>query len=239
MGRERLVEVLDRVGARVAAGQVPVVVFDLDSTLFATAHRNLAILRDFVGTHGHEFPDLDAHVAALEPDDMGWEVLAPLRDRGYAPDDLPRRFVPFWKDRFFADEWLDHDEPNPGAAEFARGVHGRGGLVYYLTGRHVGGMEIGTVRALVRHGFPMFRARTVLHLKPGFDVPDFEFKRDAVADIRSHGGPVEATFENEPGNANLFLKSFPEGLHFLLLTEHSPNAEVPDPALIQIPDFRT
>ena len=54
---------------------------------------------------------------------------------GYAPPHLSSRFGPFWKARFFTDDWIDHDEPNPGAAEFARAVHGRGALVYYLTGR--------------------------------------------------------------------------------------------------------
>ena len=50
-------------------------------------------------------------------------------------------------------------------------------------------------------------------------------------------GAVVATFENEPGNANLFLDAFPDALHFLLLTEHSPEAEAPRPELIQTDDF--
>jgi hypothetical protein len=50
-------------------------------------------------------------------------------------------------------------------------------------------------------------------------------------------GEVVATFENEPGNANLLLEAFPDARHFLLDTVHSPEAEAPDSALIVIEDF--
>lgn len=237
MGRPKLREALDRVQAVVVDGRLPLVVFDLDSTLFTTAYRNLRILREFADAHAARFPDLLEHLDALEHSEMGWNVLEPLRRRGYEHPELTRAFGPFWVERFFTDAYLEADEPNPGAAEYARACHARGALLYYLTGRHVGGMEVGTVRSLTRHGFPFWRGRCVLHLKPSFDEPDLAYKTEAIADIRSHRAEVVATFENEPGNANLFLRSFPEALHFLLQTEHSPDAESPDPALIPIPDF--
>ena len=68
-------------------------------------------------------------------------------------------------------------------------------------------------------------------------MSDTGFKDDATADLRSYRGEVVASFENEPGNANMFLRAFPEALHFLLLTVHSPGAEEPDPALIRSTDF--
>jgi len=238
MAAGRLAEVLDRVTDLAAHGPAPLVVFDLDSTLFTTRLRNLAILREFAEQHQASFPDLAEQVRDLSVEQMGWGVLDPLRRRGYDPPELKSVFTPFWVDRFFTDDYLEHDEPNPGAVRFAVACHERGALLYYLTGRHLGGMEQGTVHALLEHGFPLFRGREVLHLKPAFDVPDFAYKQQAVAAIRSHHAPVVATFENEPGNANLFLREFPDGLHFLLQTEHSPEAPEPDPTLIPIPDFR-
>jgi hypothetical protein len=66
---------------------------------------------------------------------------------------------------------------------------------------------------------------------------DRAFKDDALSDIRSYKGRVIATFENEPGNANLFAQAFPDALHFWLLTLHSPDAERPSPVLIRSEDF--
>ena len=110
-------------------------------------------------------------------------------------------------------------------------------MLYYLTGRHVDGMHLGTAKSLVDHGFPLYRGRTVLHLKPSFHMKDHDFKEMALADIRSLAGPVVATFENEPGNANLFLASFPDAAHFLVSEVHSPSAPPPSPLLVKLADF--
>lgn len=238
MGRERLKEVLDRIEVNVAHGRLPLVVFDLDSTLFSTGARNLRILTEFAREHVSEFPELPARAAELTAEDFGWTVLEPLEQRGYAPEGLSKRFIPYWVQRFFTDEYVQHDPPNPGAAEYVAACHARGALIYYLTGRHRGGMELGTVSSLSANHFPYFRGRAVLHLKPSFEMPDLAYKADAINDIRSYLSPVVATFENEPGNANLFLESFPDGLHFLLETEHSPDAAAPHEDLIRVPDFR-
>lgn len=238
MGREELAGVLERVEYAVRWGLLPMVVFDLDSTLFDTAKRNLRIMREFAEQRGDDFPGMAEHVATIELGEVGWNVLDPLRARGFEPEGLSRAFAPFWTQRFFTNAYVTEDQPSPGAVDYVNLAHAKGALIYYLTGRHVGGMEIGTVEALRNAGFPYFRGRAVLHLKPSFEMDDLSYKGEAIADIRSYNSPVLATFENEPGNANLFLREFPEGVHFLLQTYHSPNAEPPDRALIQVPDFR-
>jgi hypothetical protein len=98
-------------------------------------------------------------------------------------------------------------------------------------------MGAGTVKALTDHGYPMWRGRCTLHLKPSFELDDKVFKDAALKDIRSNQGEVVATFENEPGNANLFYDAFPGGLHFLLETIHSTKAEVPYEQLLRSEDF--
>ena len=131
------------------------------------------------------------------------------------------------------------DQPTAGSVDFVNRCHELGGFIYYLTGRNVGGMEHGTVQALTEAGFPFWRGRTSLHLKPDFTTHDKVFKDVALGDIRSHFGEVVATFENEPGNATLFHDAFEGGLHFLLETIHSTEAEDPYDTLIRIPDFLT
>jgi hypothetical protein len=237
MGSSRLREVFPRIERSIADGVLPLVVFDLDSTLFSTAPRNLRILREFVELHAEHHPHLGPLTAAVGVQDMGWNVHDDLLRLGVDDPDLLRALKGFWYERFFSDDYLVTDTPLPGAVEYVEACHQRGALIYYLTGRHVGGMELGTVRALTAQGFPFWRGRCVLHLKPSFEMNDRSFKDDALADIRSYQGRVIATFENEPANANLFAQAFPDALHYLLLTIHSPDAERPSPALIESEDF--
>lgn len=238
MGSPHLREVFTRIDDGLAEGVLPLVVFDLDSTLFTTGPRNLRILREFARAGADRWPDVGALVETLASDDMGWGIDECLRERGIADDRILRELRSFWYQRFFTDEYLEVDLPVPGAAEFVTACHDRGAMIYYLTGRHVGGMEVGTVRALTSHGFPYWRGRCALHLKPSFEMSDRAFKDDALADVRSYRGRVVATFENEPGNANAFSRAFPGALHFLMSTIHSPRAEAPLPGLIPNDDFR-
>ncbi len=225
--------VVEEVARLAADGVLPVVVFDLDSTLFNTAGRHLAILRAFAD----EEPHLRSLVEDLSLHDFGWHVDGPLRARGFDHEPTLERLRRFWFERFFDGDWVGHDHPAPGAVDYVNEVWRHGALVYYLTGRHVGGMDAGTAKALSQHGFPFWTGRTVLHLKPDFHTPDKAFKDQAIRAIRSHRGRVVATFENEPPNANLFLAEFPEARHFLVGEVRHPDGEDPDPALIPIPDF--
>jgi len=237
MGSPRLREILTQIDTVLAKDRLPIVIFDLDSTLFSTAARNLAILREFVGLNAGSHPHLADVAERIGLDDMGWNVNDDLCRFGFTEAEVLTRLKGFWFERFFRDEYLAHDTPVLGAAAFVHACHARGALIYYLTGRHVGGMEIGTVRSLRENEFPFWRGRCVLHLKPSFEMNDSTFKQEAVLDIRSYHGEVCATFENEPGNANMFLRAFPEAIHVLLETIHSPGAEEGSALLVRTTDF--
>lgn len=237
MGHSRLREVAERVEACRGRGTLPVVVFDIDSTLYDTGPRNLRILEEFAEARRRSRPEIDALVERVRGTEIGWNVMDALRRAGCADQELLDDLGRFWGRRFFTDTFVVFDEPVPGAPGFVRDCHERGAFVYYLTGRHVGGMEVGTVQALVRDGFPWGIGRTLLHLKPDFETPDAAFKDEALRDIRSLGGEVIATFENEPGNANLFSRAFPGALGFLLETTHAPNPPPLAPGILRTPDL--
>jgi hypothetical protein len=228
-------KVFEQVERVAADGRLPVVVFDLDSTLFDTAARNLRIVQEFSELRGEA--SLASIVGALTLADFGWSALDPLRARGVVDPGLLADLDAFWADRFFTDAYVLEDHAAPGAPAFVRGCYDRGALCYYLTGRHQGGMEAGTLQALIARGFPVLRGRTVLHLKPSFHLEDRAFKETAVREIRSLRGEVVATFENEPGNANLFRSAFPGALHFLVGGVRSPGGEAAHGELIAIQDF--
>ncbi len=236
--RDPLRAVFPRIEESLAEGALPIVLFDLDSTLFETGSRNLRILREFAEVHGGDHPALGDVVASLGADDMGWNVHECLASRGVTDAALLEALKAFWFERFFTNDYVLEDEPAPGAVDYVNHCHQAGAMIYYLSGRHVGGMETGTVQALTNRGFPFWRGRCAIHLKPSFDMADRAFKDEAVADIRSYKGRVVASFENEPGNANLFLRAFPSALHYLLDTVTAPEPETPADEIVVVPDFR-
>jgi hypothetical protein len=230
-------DVLERVVQERAAGRVPTVLFDIDSTLVSTKPRNAAIAREFASV-GAELHPAVARLASCGPEEMGWLVSDALRARGCDEPEVLEAMMAYWFTRFFAGDVLVHDVEVPGAVAYARAVHEAGALVYYLTGRDAPNMGEGTVASLTELGFPLWRGRVVLHLKPHHDLPDRAYKSDALEDVRSHLGPVVATFENDPGNANLFAGAFPDAIHVWMQTECAPDADAPRPELVRIPDFR-
>ncbi|MDP6368149.1 MAG: hypothetical protein QF615_00970, partial [Planctomycetota bacterium] len=74
MGHSRLHETFDAIAATRETGQLPLVVFDLDSTLFSTAPRNLRILEEFVARHGSGEPRLREVLESVSLEDMGWNI---------------------------------------------------------------------------------------------------------------------------------------------------------------------
>lgn len=237
--------VLARVEQTLAAGRLPVCVFDLDSTLLSTAERHLRILREFAETYGD--PPLVAAADALRPSQMGYRVDDAL-PAGLLRERQRDRLADFWWERFFHPDYLRLDRPTPGAVPFVRAVWDAGALVYYLTARCGPGedasgrrwpcMRQATVHTLLGHGFPLHEGRAMLHLKPSPAVADGDFKASAVAAICALRGEVVASFENEPGHANTLARAFPGAITVLLDTNHSPGAPTPLPAVLRVSDFR-
>jgi hypothetical protein len=230
-----LSEVLAEIARAAREDRRPVLVFDLDSTLFSTQQRNHVILHEFARDVGAP-ADLLAVLERMAPADMGWNVVDDLRRRGFRHEPTLGRLRAFWRARFFRDEYLRHDLPLPGAAAFVKDAHDAGAVVYYLTGRDEPGMGRGTRGSLAAHGFPVDGGRVHLRLKPRFEDDDLEFKRLAVAEIRTLG-EVVALFENEPANANLFLESFPAARVFILETVCSPNPPPLAAGIFRLKDF--
>jgi hypothetical protein len=221
-------DVLREVSARVSAVRAkgerhPLVLLDLDSTLYEVGTRTLAIFQEWAAT-----PAAEAHarvrgaVRALRPEQVGYSVRDTLRALGLdpdAPDSLAATAAikEFWAARFFTSAYLPHDRPYPGAARFAREVHELGAEIVYLTGRDETGMGDGTRANLKRDGFPWEVDRTHLLLKPNFEDADLEHKRKAADYIRKHGTLV-ASFENEPPNLVALHDIFPEAMHVFVQT---------------------
>ncbi|HMV66319.1 MAG TPA: hypothetical protein PKA64_05675 [Myxococcota bacterium] len=215
-------------------GQRPVVVLDLDSTLIDTAHRHLRIAREFCAEH----PDtsLTPAIAALTPSDVGWSVEDALAARGCADARALAALRRYWSARFFQDAYCRDDLPTRGAPELTRALWARGATLCYLSARPARTMGEGTLHALRRWGMPALTARTVIYLKADPSQPDHAFKGGALDELDAMG-TIAATFENEPGHCNTFAARFPDAVHVLVETCHSPTAPPLDPGVLRVRDL--
>ncbi len=196
------------------------VVFDIDSTIMNTAPRNYRILLEA----SESYPSLKKAVEKLSVCNMGWNIVDDLKSVGFKEEKILYSVKEFWAEKFFTDEYVLYDEPYEGAVDFVNRVRKTGAFLYYLTGRDVPNMKKGTVESFKKHNLPVDKG-VEFHLKPDFNVPDLKFKKEALRDIKSHKKRVVAIFENEPANANLFKKNFPESDVFCINTITSPNPE--------------
>ncbi len=210
-----LEQVLERTAHVLREGALPVVVFDLDSTLFDVSGRSLMILKEWLEhPETASFPETREKLSSIESRDMRysledvWEIKK--IPHGEAPFDHHFKHAKqFWRKRFFNNDYLVHDEPTPGAVEFVNRLHQMGAMIVYLTGRDIPLMAFGTFDQLRAHGLPIETDRTRLILKPKRHIDDLEFKSKAAETI-SGLGRVVASFENEPKNLIAMQKCFPK-----------------------------
>lgn len=226
---------LAHVRGALGRGEPAVVVLDLDGTVFDNGPRTWQILADFFEQEsmGAERRQLSALPHVGLPYTHG-DILAKARID--VDDATQKAILAFWKKRFFSQEYQRFDVPLPGAVAFVRRLYDEGATVCYLTGRDYPGMGVGCFSSLHSFGFPASLMRTAMVLKPDFETPDLDFKRDALGFI-DQLGTVVASFDNEPGNCNLFAERWPQALVGLADTSHAPGAPPLDAGVIRFDDF--
>jgi hypothetical protein len=223
--------------ARDRAKPTPVVVFDLDGTLFDNRPRTRVILSELAEAWRSTYPESAKLLLRLPEIEMAYLLADTLERLGVTDAEEVAAAQTFWRDRFFADDHLQHDVPLAGAVEFAKDCYEAGAILVYLTGRDLPLMGIGSFRSLRDHGFPIGVPGTELVLKPDAAMADEAFKRLEAPKL-ARVGSIVASFDNEPGNCNTILAQNPHCLSVLVDTQHLPGAPPPDPAVPVIADFR-
>jgi beta-phosphoglucomutase-like phosphatase (HAD superfamily) len=228
--------ILDRV-ANGRDGVPPLVVFDLDGTLYDNRPRTLQILMEYADEVRGEFPDVAAALATLEVSRVRYLLTDTLRECSLTHVDVVRDVTQYWRERFFTDDYQAYDVVIDGAPEFVRGCHETGATIVYLTGRDIPGMMLGTMSSLRDHGFPVAIAGVEVVLKPEAQLADEAFKRGALPTLR-RVGDVVAFFDNEPANCNVAKSIYPDAAVGMLDTQSVPGAPAPDQGVELISDFR-
>jgi hypothetical protein len=226
-------DILTRARA-VSPQRPPVVVFDLDGTLFDNGPRTWQILVDFAESEGNA--DLRRALDALPRRNLPYLLGDVLKRCGMEDHGLLQRAVDFWRTRFFTDDFQRYDEPLAGAVSYARDLFAAGCTLVYLSGRDAPNMLLGVAGSLRQHGFPVGIPRTSIVLKHDFHDEDLAFKRDAIAFIDTMG-VVVGSFDNEPANCNLFVERWPEASVFFVETSHAPNPPPLHSTVVRVPDF--
>jgi hypothetical protein len=221
---EVLKKVLEAVRHLNFLNQRPMVLLDLDSTLYEVSARTLTILNELLSHSDFVLPlGMRELILELTLERIGYSLPDTFRLSGVHVEKEPewQRVLPiirdFWKDRFFSDPYLSFDRPYAGAAEYVKALHGAGAEIVYLTGREAARMKEGTKKNLVRDGFPWEVPRTHLWMKENSQWDDLYHKQHTARSLLSLGTPV-ASFENEPRNIAGLIEVFPEAMHIFVET---------------------
>lgn len=201
--------------------------FDIDSTVMNTAPRNLQILREAA----ERWPQLQPAVSRIRQEQLGWNIFEPLERSVGFTDELREVIHLFWKERFFSDAYLLYDEPYPQVREVLGWLRDSGIRLVYLTGRDLPNMSSGTIASFRRHRLPLDQGSRFI-FKPTFEESDAAFKARSCEELAREERVVLAV-ENEPGNANLMRRCFPEALVALIETVTGPEPEVPEPGILR------
>lgn len=239
-----LKKVIHEVEVTLAKKNLPIVVFDLDSTLFDVSKRSYEILKEWLlEPESRQFHETLSQISDITPSDMRYS-LQDTWELKKIPHEKPpydhhfKQAKQFWRKRFFSNDYLLHDTPTEGAVSFVRRLHEMGASIVYLTGRDVPLMSFGTFEQLKKHGLPIECERTRLILKPKRHLDDLDFK-SGVAKLVKTWGRVIASFENEPKNLIAMAKEFdPDTMNVFIESVSSDHPAPAGKAIYRIREFR-
>ena len=234
------VDFLERVIARAhpADDQVtPLVVFDLDGTLYDNRARTQRILAEYADDIRGAFPELAEALGSLDREGVAYMLADTLHGCGVTRVDAVQNITTHWRERFFSEACLAYDETVPGAAAFVRACHQAGATVVYFTGRDISRLLGATMNGLRDRGFPVGVAGVEVLFNPDATLPDESFKRVAMSSL-ARVGRVAAFFDNQPANCNVALQHYPDGLVGCVQTQQVPGSPELAAEVTTVRDFR-
>lgn len=203
-------------------------IFDIDSTLFCVSPRHQAILRDLATTEEFQknYPEAARMLREVQVDPSDWGVKATIERLKIQVDDkLIDTIRKHWREGFFSNEYLHHDEMYPSASEYVRHLQSLGADILYLTGRWKKQMQAGTLEALRKWNFPLAQSEDLI-MKPNEVQADEGFKVLALKEI-IHEFDHIWFFENEPVIIDLVRQELPQVQIVFVDTVHSGQNQAP------------
>lgn len=208
----------------------PLVVLDLDSTLYNVSHRSQLILQHFINEHcDSDLFKEEIHqlkTIKIMPKDWGLKE-AFIRQGLQASQEFFNTVRDYWHKHFFSSDFLHSDVPYVGAVDYVNALHSAGIRILYLTGRDAANMKSGTIESLKKWKFPISNVETDLLMKPSKGlIEDEEYKNNVIQSLKAQS-PRIWFFENEPAIIQRVRQSSPEIQIVWIDTTHSRRSEPP------------
>jgi len=239
-GQDQVIEnqVLEAVRAAYNRQERPMVILDIEGTLFDNRPRNLQILKEYGEQELRAIRPAQAQVlATLTLPQVQYTTGDTLRGIGITEEAVINNAAVFWAQRFYSDDYLKYDVPTAGSINYVRNLYSAGARIVYLTGRDAQRQLLGTVKALRDQGMPIGIQGTELIMRPTMSTQDAIFKQQVTNYLR-HYGKVIAAFDSEPANVNIFRRAFPEAICVLFNTLRSPNPPPLMPNIATVSSFQ-
>lgn len=230
-------DTLSRIQRVIAETNSPVVIFDLDDTLFYSSSRSMIIFKELVNDSKfrQQYPEQLSKVARIQESHIEYSIKDTFLNAGIKNEKFLNEALIFWKSKFFTNNYVKEDTPVEGARDFVLRLRKLGAKIVYLTGRD-NTMRDGTIESLKNSKFPIDGRNSILITKERFDIPDIDYKKAAFKKIEKMGNVV-AFFENEPKNLNAMIKYFKSGIPVFLDIKHSPAPVILNPKAIKMKNF--
>lgn len=215
----------------------PVVIFDLDDTLFYSSSRTEVIFKEMAEQVEFKrlYPKEIKLLTQIKQSEIEYSIEDTLVGASITNKEFIKTALEFWKARFFTNSYVKEDSLIEGAKAYVHMLIGLGVKIVYLTGRDHS-MRSGTIESLISSGLPYDGKTAILITKENFATPDVEYKKGAFKDIELLG-TVVAVFENEPKNLNAMIEYFPEAIAFFLDIKHSSTMVKPSSKAIRIKNY--
>ncbi|MBL4847638.1 MAG: hypothetical protein JKY65_19145 [Planctomycetes bacterium] len=207
--------VMKRIRDLKAAGKTPVVIFDLDDTIYDTRYRVRKILHDY----GQQISD--DRLGKVELSHVRYEMDETLIAAGIPEAEAKGAFGQqvrrAWSRRFFHGDSYVLDGHVAGAIDYVKRCEAAGATIVYVTGRKERWRA--QCLAVIRlSGLPDEH----LYMKPPVPagqpkLATHAFKAQVTRGPISGLGTIVAAFDNEPSNANAFRESLPAAGHSVWL----------------------
>ena len=206
-------------------------VFDLDSTLFCMKYRTQAIIKDCIQKDPFiSQSPLKGKIQEIQVKERDWSIKEILKrydlDKN---EEILQRIETFWRESFFINHYLHHDQPYKGSLAFVTHLASLGGNIFYLTARNRPHMEEGTLKTLKKYNFPL-KTKEHLILKPHKEESDAEYKKAELQKLSQKFKTI-LFFENEPVILNHIYQTLKNIHLFWMDSTHSRREEPPKSAL--------
>ena len=214
----------------------PIVVLDIDLTLFDNRERTRHILRDYLIASARSESDKVSALLELERRQIAYSIQENMAALEIEGDEFRQSGLPFWMERFFSDRYARFDVPYPGAPAACQRMREEGAVLVYLTGRYMDTQATGTVDSLRHYGFPVAEMGTQLVMKTSRSESDMDYKRRVISEIRGYG-EVVAAVDNEPGHCNTMASLLPSARVAWMDTLHSGKGGELEEGIVTIQSF--